>query len=249
MMQHYQKEIVVNQFECDFQNRMKLSAILRQVEQVSMENCNAIGVDAAMYERTHTAFLLGKLTVEVSGGLTVGDRVLLDTSAALPIRAVYHRYTGLSRGGKEVAGVDTRWMLVDTQTRRILRRPPEEFHLPFLEQPERELDLALEKMDAGEPAGEVRAEYSRVDVNRHLNNAEYADVVLNALPDGCLTAGRVRKLTIYYHNELPMGGTMRLFRQTAKDGFLFRGIRLSDEKLCFEARLWMAGALESEGEA
>lgn len=241
MIQHYQKEITVNQFECDFQNRMKLSSILRQVEQVSMDNCTAIGVDAAMYERTHTAFLLGKLTMEIYDTVTVGDRILLDTSAALPIRAVYHRYTSLSRGGTEVVGVDTRWMLVNTQTRRILRHPPEEFQLPFLEKPAKELDFTLQKMTSGRPVETVKAEYSRVDINGHLNNAEYADIILNALPEEALREKSVRKLTIYYHNELPMGGEMRLLREETETGFLFQGIRVSDEKPCFEAGLWMTG--------
>ncbi|MBS7176082.1 MAG: hypothetical protein KH056_07880, partial [Clostridiales bacterium] len=102
MIQHYEKEIAVNQFECDFQNRMKAGSLMRQVEQVSMDNCTAIGVDAALYDRTHTAFLLAKLSLIFYRDITVGELLKLDTTAALPVRAVYNRYTSvLDQNGNE----------------------------------------------------------------------------------------------------------------------------------------------------
>ncbi|MBC8609965.1 Acyl-ACP thioesterase [uncultured Ruminococcus sp.] len=238
MIQHYEKEIAVNQFECDFQNRMKAGSLMRQVEQVSMDNCTAIGVDAALYDRTHTAFLLAKLSLIFYRDITVGELLKLDTTAALPVRAVYNRYTSvLDQNGNEAAGIDTRWVLVDTQSRRILRRPPEEFQLPFVDKTAKELDFSIEAVPETESVGIVCAEYSRVDINRHLNNAEYADLILNHLPLEELEHTSVERLVIYYHNELPMGETMELFRaKTTQNSYYFYGIR-QDEKKCFEAQV------------
>lgn len=85
--------------------------------------------------------------------------------------------------------------------------------------------------------GIVCAEYSRVDINRHLNNAEYADLILNHLPLEELEHTSVERLVIYYHNELPMGETMELFRaKTTQNSYYFYGIR-QDEKKCFEAQV------------
>jgi medium-chain acyl-[acyl-carrier-protein] hydrolase len=236
MIQHFEKDITVSQYECDFLNRMKPSSILRQVEQVSMDNCTAIGVDAALYERTHTAFLLAKLVLVLNRDITVGEQIHLDTTAALPVRAVYNRYTSLTVSGEEAAGVDTRWVLVDTQTKRILRKPPEEFQLPFVDRTEKSFDMSIRKGTELETLGMVKAEYSRTDINGHLNNAEYADIIFNYLPAELLREQALKKMVIYYHNELPFGEEMRLLRGTNEDGqFYFQGIRERDGKPCFEA--------------
>lgn len=239
MIQHYQKEITVSQFECDFKNNMKLSAVLRQVEQVSMDNCTAIGIDADLYAKTKSAFLLSRLALEYRKRVTVGDALKLVTTAALPIRAVYHRYTGVyDASGEEAVGVDTRWVLVNTETRRIYRKPPDAFDLPFLEQPEQENSFDLKKSDSLEKVAEERAEYSRTDINRHLNNAEYADLICNHLPVEVLEHSSVKRLVIYYQNELPLGDTIEIYRSKSapEQNFYFTGVR-KDGKTCFEANI------------
>lgn len=171
----YEKEITVYQYECDVKNRMTAAALLKQVQQISTEHCDIFGLDAAYYQSTNTAFLLSKISLLFHREILVGEKLKLVTQPSLPVKAVYHRYTSAyDEQGKEAASVDSRWILVDTQTRRILRKIPENFHFPFLTEQVPEHPCKLVKSECMEHAGEQSAVYSKVDQNGHLNNTEYA---------------------------------------------------------------------------
>ena len=128
----YQTLRTIPEFECDFNLRLTAGGLLRLVQEVSTRHCTLLGITMERYQQTHTAFLLAKLCARVYEDIPAGAEVTITSLPSSPIRAVYHRYTTLSLpDGRTAAAVDARWMLVDTQSRRILRRAPEELGLPF----------------------------------------------------------------------------------------------------------------------
>ena len=232
----YEKEITVYQYECDVKNRMTAAALLKQVQQISTEHCDIFGLDAAYYQSTNTAFLLSKISLLFHREILVGEKLKLVTQPSLPVKAVYHRYTSAyDDQGKEAASVDSRWILVDTQTRRILRKIPENFHFPFLTEQVPEHPCKLVKSECMEHAGEQSAVYSKVDQNGHLNNTEYASIVCDLVPISQITEHPVRSMVLAYHNELRLGETMDLLMGSIENGYDITGER--EGKPCFEANI------------
>lgn len=236
----YEEHFRVTDCEADCMRRMTLGAILRRTQQIATDHCDQLGLDAPLYARTHTAFLMAKLALESYVPLRIGDEVRMVTKPSAPQRAVYHRVTDFFLpDGVLACTVDSRWVLVDTQTKRILRQPPEELHMPFGRAPEKELDVSLRKAPA-QAVGQERATYTRCDVNRHLNNTHYADIVCDYLPAEDLVANPIRRMAIVYHNEVPMGAAFTLHRARLTEGdwyFLGEG-----EKKHFEAQVTFDGA-------
>ena len=239
-LQQFEKEITVSQYECDLNNRMKASAIMRQVQQVSTDHCNAVGITSRTYEQTHTAFLLAKISLEVYRELRVGDRLKLTTTPSYPVHAVYHRFTTLTfaETGEEAASMDSRWILVDVDSRRILRKPPEAFHFPFLAPVGRTHDVSIEKPGSLYPVAEECIRYSKIDQNKHSNNTEYADFICDALPPAIWENGFIRKLVIDYRHEAKLGETLALASSQPMDAPLswpcyWKGT--VGETVCFEA--------------
>lgn len=236
----YSKQIEITQCECDFQNHMKPSSILRQVQQIGNDHCNSVGITSAVYEETHTAFLLAKLSVEIYGDICAGDTVTMVTKPSAPIRAVYQRYTSFYNSqGKELAAVDGRWILVDTQTRKILRKIPEAFPFPFLDEKEEEQDVSIPRLSSLSSRGRITASYARCDQNGHINNAEYADIICDQFPMSFYREKKLSKLVLAYHHELSFGESMELLGATFpnnKDAFYFCG--KEGELLHFEAAVY-----------
>ena len=230
----YEKDWTVKRFECDLNSTLRVSSLLRQVEQISHEHSNIVGIDAVHHSRLHTAFLMTRVSVEIHQTIGEEQKIKLVTRPYAPVRASYHRYNeAYDENGRLLATVDSRWILIDTTSRRITRRAPEGFDYPFLESPPKKHDSMEILPCETQPCGSFLAAYSRVDLNGHLNNAEYADVVCDMVEN--IKDRRIRKMVIVYHNELRLGETMNLHRGEIENGYYCFGGR--DTVKCFEANI------------
>lgn len=235
-IEQFEQQFTVGDCEADCARRMTLGAILRRAQQAATDHCTSLGITTEDYTRTHTAFLLAKLALESAAPMYVGDTVTLRTRPFAPRRAVYHRLTEFfGPDGALLCTVDSRWVLVSTETRRILRAAPEDLHLPFGGEPERELDVSVARGEAGPVAVETAA-FTRCDSNRHLNNTHYADIICDHMPLEAMEARRPVRLAVLYHNEVPLGTSFTLSRAQLADGsWYFCGA--GEEKKHFEAQL------------
>ena len=240
-MSVYKKNIIVAQNECDLYNDITIGSILRQVQEVSTEQCKTLGIPYEHLYSFNAAFLLAKVSVEVYGKIQLGDKITVKTQPAAPERATYKRVTTLyAENGEMLASVDARWVLVDTQARRILRRPPEGLVLPFIDDVKEEHDNFIVRAETTEETESIKARYSIVDRNYHINNAKYADIICDMLPDEFWhSKNKIEKAVIYYRNELSFGDSMCLSLGECiykeKSAYYFCGNTNSGR--CFEANI------------
>lgn len=235
----YAEEFTVAEYECDAAGHMMPGAILRRAQQVATGQCTLLGLTQEAYCRTHTAFLLAKTAMELRAPIRVGEKVKIETHPCAAQRAIYLRHTALyGPDGGTLCDIDSRWVLVDTETRRILRRAPEGLPMPFVVQDVPQLDHTLLK-SAAQPDGVETAVYTRCDKNRHLNNTFYADIVCDHVPLAQMAAQTPVRLAIVYHSEVPMGASFTLLRaHTAENRWYFCG--MGGEKKHFEADLTLS---------
>lgn len=221
-MQTFTRNITVRQDECDLRNEMTAAAYLRRAQQLAIDHCNAVGLTNEVYARTGTAFLMAKATVQLLHPVRVGQTLAATTIPTMPRHAACNRLTVfLDEEGREAAVCDSRWVLVDVNSRRILRQPPEEMHFPFVQPEGRRLPFDLPRL-ALEGAGEdIRAAYSLCDCNGHINNTRYADIFCDALPCAVLEGARIAVLTISYHSEVPYGHSFSLEAAEGEDGYWY----------------------------
>ncbi len=140
----YEKEITVEHYQCDLRDQLPMGGLLRQIQQISTDHCDALGITAQRYQDTNTAFLLAKISVECLRPIVAGERLRVVTRPSAPVRAIYYRFTSiLDEQGREICSADARWTLIDTQKRRILRNPPPALGLPFTAPAERTLELSM----------------------------------------------------------------------------------------------------------
>ena len=233
----FEEDFLIHDHEADCMRRFAPGAVLRRAQQVSTDHCNALGLTADVYARTHTAFLLAKLEVHWYAPLVIGDRVHAVTLPSAPQRAAYHRLTRFFKAdsGALSCEVDTRWVLVDTTTKRILRQPPQGLPIPFTLPPESASKLELTKAPV-QPVGMQMAGFSRCDVNGHLNNTQYADILCDNVPLERICQHGLSRLVLAYHREVPMGHSFLLSRGDVENGYYFVGE--SDGVKHFEANLF-----------
>ena len=73
--------------------------------------------------------------------------------------------------------------------------------------------------------GEYNVNYNDVDVNRHINNTNYPDILCSFLPD--MTKKRASRLSISYLHEAPLGESIKVYltRGEEDDSYYFRTVR------------------------
>jgi medium-chain acyl-[acyl-carrier-protein] hydrolase len=214
---------------------LKPGSLLRFAQQLAIDQNTRLGFTNDFYVEHQLAYLLAKQTLAFTRVPRIDEVLTLTTMPEQTRRAVNKRVTiALDAQGEEVACVDSRWVLVDTATRRILRRSSPLFEPYWNEQVDRELPYALPKAEALTELPPRRADYALCDLNGHINNCSYADIACTAVPLEAVRSAPLRRLTIAYHREVPLGQMLALSCGAAADGWYTLGTR-EDGEPAFEA--------------
>lgn len=229
----YQMNHGVEYAYCDRRGETRLSYLLAMAQQISMEHCDSVGAGGQYFYDRGMAFLLAKLRLEIPRSPQGGETLTLLTKPNLPLRAQYRRLTDYYDGQDTLCcHMDSRWVLVDIASRRMLRRMPEGLELPFLDAEEMEdfrpslpKDLTLRE--------EVTVRCSMLDINNHMNNTVYGDIITNLLEHRLMAGERIRTIEIYYHREALYGDKLSLW--CGEDGNRFFVRANIGEASCFEA--------------
>lgn len=220
----YDDDFIVYQYECDPWDRMTAGAALRRIQEASNAQCDSIGLTFEAHDRTHTVFLLSKMSLRVVSRMPhLYEKIHIQTRAYGMRRATFHRVTSLhTAAGEKLCEADTRWMLVDTTTRRILRTLPDEFAHILVDTPgAEEHDMNFPHPTSLVDLGEFRAGYSLCDRNGHLNNTRYADIMCDHLPITEFEKGPPQRVMLYFRAEIPFNHTFTLGSTAADDGYYF----------------------------
>jgi acyl-ACP thioesterase len=232
----YSKEFTVNVFECDHRNRLSISYIFRHSQQISGEHLDAMGYP---YERLYDAgqvFLLSKVRAQIFSLPGYGDVVTIVTRPNTPQGCQFIRRTQfLAQDGSLLVDIDTTWMLVEPSSRKILR--PSAF-ICDMQTTEAQEENPVPGKGSLLRGGAVRRFpqnlLNDIDVNLHLNNARYADLVCDALEEELFEERQVKSIIIHYQKEAKLGAQLELFTgRPEPDG---RYVSAYDgEHRCFEA--------------
>ncbi|PDX60676.1 acyl-[acyl-carrier-protein] thioesterase [Faecalibacterium langellae] len=221
----YTETATVLNADADFRSLLKPSALLRYVEQVSADHARTFGMTDQFFKDHGVAFLVGKQALKFDRVPQRAEKLTLLTRAEASRRGSVKRITTVTDAeGKQVAMVDCRWIVVSLAENRILREPGWTVDGFWNETVEGELPLQLHKCREGlTSAGEWTVRYSQCDLNGHLNNAFYLDLVCDALPLEVVRKGPVTFASINYHREVPMGETVEVFYAPSAEGWYIIG--------------------------
>ena len=221
----YTETATVLNADADFRSLLKPSALLRYVEQVSADHARTFGMTDQFFKDHGVAFLVGKQALKFDRVPQRAEKLTLLTRAEASRRGSVKRITTVTDAeGKQVAMVDCRWIVFSLAENRILREPGWTVEGFWNETVEGELPLQLHKCREGlASAGEWTVRYSQCDLNGHLNNAFYLDLVCDALPLDVVRKGPVTFASINYHREVPMGETVEVFYAPSAEGWYIIG--------------------------
>lgn len=163
------------------------------------------------------SFLLNRLHVKWHHSLRAYDNVTVQTWAYDPPRgASFERYYALYRDDTLIAEAASVWALMDLGTMQLCRVGTVPLHYGTDEPLPLSTRLRLPSVEF-ETAGTHTVRYADVDVNNHMNNTRYADMLCNFIPD--IDRVRITDLQIHYLAEAPLDSVLTIRRAlTEEDG-------------------------------
>ena len=236
--EHYR----VSAQDVDFDRVASASALMRFMQDTA--NCHMEGAGPSYDELFDSgrAFIIARFAADFLAPLHSHEEIDVETWAAPSRAASFNRCYRVLRGGEVIACASSVWALVDKKSGSLLR--VEECGIDYGVDDALEVDAPIRfRIPANAPLREVgrhAVTYADVDVNRHMNNTKYADLLCSYLPDEgdrpALDGRRVRSLSIAYSSEAPLGGELAIFRAEADEAHFFRTVR-GDGKTNVEARV------------
>ena len=237
---YYRKEMTAAHYDSDVSDLLKVSAMIRYMQETSGEQLDGLGQTARELREQGLVFILSKTSIKVHRNPVCGERLSIGT-AAIPPKGVrfVREYVIDSMEGERLVSCYTFWVLVDAENHKILRPASYPYTIPW-EEPSLTGVLSEGDIPKDLPqetpvwSVERRMRYSHLDRNWHVNNSMYADFVCDALPFDELTARGVSTMALSFQKEAKQGDLLSI--QSALAGPLaYKITGKNGEDVCFEA--------------
>ena len=192
---------IINSHDPDMNGIVSVSGLMRYMQDAA--NCQMEGEKPSYNElfQQGKAFELSRLRMSIYHPLYNHDRIQSQSWACESFGASFNRCYCIKKDGVIVAEATSVWALLDTKNKRLCR--VSDFENNYSTDAMLELDLPARFRIPQEVSmslvGERCVEYQDVDMNRHINNTRYPDILCGYLP--AMERMRVIKMEINYFRK------------------------------------------------
>lgn len=203
----WEKIYQIAYYDVDFKMVLKPSALLNLLQDVATINAEMHGFGYSFTHPKNYGWFLIKYHMEFDDYPEKLDDILIKTDPRGVSKIIANRDFEIwtSDNKKRLGKVASQWMMIDLNTKNILPLA-KTTQMPTFEK--REGDLQFEKISSPEKIDfektyEIR--FDDIDVNQHVNNANYIVWAFEALPFEFKAQHKLKTLDIVYKKEIQFG--------------------------------------------
>ncbi len=222
--------------ESDINRIASPSALLRYMQNAT--NCQMMAMGPSyeeLFDRGY-AFILSKISYSIYGTISAHDDFKVETWATPSRGVTFNRCYKITKGDALIAEGVSLWALVNTREKKLCRVG--EVELNYGEDAPLELDAPTRfRIPPEAPltlVGERLVEYADCDLNGHMNNTRYPDILCSYI---CSMAGvRPAKISINFVSEAKLGDSVKIYSGFCDDAYYVRTVK-EDGKTNVEAEI------------
>lgn len=206
----YEQTLLLGSEHVDCFRRLRTSTLFSLLQTASIRHTEALGMGREKTLDRGLLWVVGRQHVVIDRMPVYDERITLRSWPGETMRVLFPRYYELlSENGEPLVRAGAVWSLMDVETRATAF--PDEYGVE-IEGVETGREVPyLAKMPALSTTelAEFVVPYSYVDLNDHLNNARYFDMVEDVLPPS-RGGKKLREILTEYHAEIKLGETVHL---------------------------------------
>ena len=240
----------IHTYEVDPRFRLAVPALLGFLQEAAGHNADALGFSIPQLAARNMTWMLSRLRVRLREHPGWRASLVVETWPAGLERLFALRDFRLRLDGRVIGEAASAWLLMDLGRRRPVR-PESAADWSEMIHPERALEVDLAKLPPfpevpgkGAREAELSVRYCDLDVNLHVNNLRYAELVLESLPAELLASSVPGELDLDFLAEA--GAGERILSRSAPLGggaYAHSLVRLADGVEVARARsVWQAAA-------
>ncbi len=229
----------VNAHDTDLNNIVSLTGLLRYMQDSANCQMEEQGPSYNELQERGLAFVLSRIKLSVYHPIYSHDIIDVESWACESSGVSFNRCYRIRKNGEIVAEAYSVWALLDVKAHKLVR--VSDFENSYGMDNPVELDMAKRfRLPARYPlnlVGERVVEYQDVDMNRHINNTRYGDILCGYIPK--MEGQRVIKFEINYVSEAPLGETLKVYMGSDGDGTYYFRTQREGAKTNIEAEIMM----------
>jgi len=230
MMKTYEETFTLRTRECDLNGTWRPGAILESMQEAAGVHSQLLGCGRDELIRQNIVWVLSRMELHMDRYPAAGEKLTLMTFPTPTRICFFPRYYIITDERGELIGkAGSLWLLMDFTTRHML--PPGEFGKLIPDN----RDLSV-PMNLPATVGNLQGEefvthyhpvYTDLDVNGHVNNTRYVDLLCNALGVDLMKAFEPDRIILNYNHEILPDSEVTLHRILRGQEFRLSG-RLGD---------------------
>lgn len=218
----------VNSHDEDMFGNVRATAVIRYMQEAANLQLYSSGQSYDDMFRDGKVYILSRLNVSIYADLRPHDRLRAETWLSDCRGAVFNRFYKLYRGDSLAAEGASVWGLVGVKDKKIYRTTDTDWQI-HADDDTVGIDLPKRLSFKDVPftlCGEKTVYYSDCDINGHMNNTVYADMLFSFSPE--VRAGkncRAVSLNISYLTEAVCGEELKIYTADVDGARCFRTVR------------------------
>ena len=234
----------VNFFDCDAYAHLRISRLFEFFQESSLIHLRDQGLDyLSMIKNDKFTIVISRIKLRISHLPLWGEEISVSTwlKEIKPEKVAWNDYDVRDSQGNSIMQATSSLLLVNLQDGKAI---------PFVNGPysfetSPENNALPESIDIFEPEGMPRevlvksVKYSDIDLNFHVNNCRYSDLVLDAIGMEELKNRRIRSIQLNYMQQVEYNANIALMRypNTHHHAIIFGVNKDRPEQVHFQARV------------
>lgn len=203
ILTEYRIDCFLNAAECNAQQEMSLPFLAQRLIDIATLHANALGVGYEHLIKDNNAWVLSRLSIELTAVPSIDKAYSLTTWVESVNRHYSERIVEIRDDHNEVIGyARLTWVAINILTRRpadltplLDKIKPSECRCPIERHPR------LGALGVPDDVASYRFRYSDIDFNRHVNSTRYIQIILDRWGVDFFDRNRVSRFDIAYQAE------------------------------------------------
>lgn len=235
----YKQNHLIQDRETDFNGNLKISTILSLIQDISAQHSKELGCSREkILEERGVVWILMRMRVEIKKMPRLFDEIILETWPLDPKKRYERESVIKDKDGNVLVSVSSLWIVMNLEKRMISRERVMDGCTDFREDKATEQPASSIKINE-----DLSLAFSRkilpsdIDVNKHVNNSVYADLILDCLGIDFIVKETIKVFEINYLHELSLDDEVEIYCNKNSNIYTLTGKVKSKDIVAFKARI------------